>query len=165
MCLVSYSFSFCLLEKFFISPFIYFWCGSLNICCIFLWCKEAISEDVQGVFREKEAMVRASSQCLVIGLSTAARPAGSSKACCAGRWHRLLLVAGCWKVVITSRWPDHLAVAAAGCVSSQGSESNNSLYLIATLFWGVGTTGGVCSGTPIGSGPWLSLESVCPRHL
>ena len=37
-------------------------------------------------------MDRASSQCLVIGLSTAAR-----------RWHRLLLVAGPWEVVISSR--------------------------------------------------------------
>lgn len=37
-------------------------------------------------------MGRASSQCLVIGLSTEAR-----------RWHRLLLVAGPWEVVMSSR--------------------------------------------------------------
>ena len=37
-------------------------------------------------------MGRASSQCLVIGLSTEAR-----------RWHRLLLVAGPWEVVMSLR--------------------------------------------------------------
>lgn len=49
---------------------------------------------------------------------------------------------------------DVLAIAAAGCVSSQGSESNNNLCLIAILSSeGIGATGGSCSGTPIGSRP------------
>lgn len=47
-----------------------------------------------------------------------------------------------------------LGGAKAGCVSSQGSESNNSLCLIAVPSSEViGTAGGACSGTPIGSGP------------
>ena len=49
---------------------IYFWHGSLIICCIFLHCEQAV---IPRVLREKEAMGRASSQCLVAGLLTAAR--------------------------------------------------------------------------------------------
>ena len=46
-------------------------------------------------------------------------------------------------------------------MSSQGSESNHSLYLIAMpLFEVIGPTGGACSVTPNGSGLQLSLESV-----
>ena len=64
-------------------------------------------------------MGRASCQCLVIGLSTEAR-----------RWHRLLLVAGPWEVVISSRQIFKLTrafgISSSTCVSSRGSESNNS---------------------------------------
>ena len=66
-------------------------------------------------------MSRDSSQCLVAGLLTAARPAR--------RWHRLLLVAEPCEVAMIlgrfTRCPEHLAVVAEECVSSQGSESNN----------------------------------------
>ena len=51
---------------------IYFWCGSLSICCLFLQSR-LVLQDAQCVFKEKEAMGRASSQCLVTGFSTAAR--------------------------------------------------------------------------------------------
>ena len=65
-------------------------------------------------------MGSASSQCLVAGLLAA-------RTC--RKVQRLLLVAEPWEVVMSlrqiSRCPEHLAVTAAGCVSSQGSESNN----------------------------------------
>ena len=46
-----------------------------------------------------------------------------------GRWLRLLLVAEPWEVLMSlgrfTRCLEHLAEAAAGCVSSLGSKSNN----------------------------------------
>ena len=61
-------------------------------------------------------MSRASSQYLVPGHLMVASPAG--------RWYRLLLVAGPWEVVKSlgrfTRWPEHFAVAAAGCVVPRG---------------------------------------------
>ena len=55
---------------------------------------------------------------------------------------------------VSSRWPENLAVAAAGCVSSQGCENINSLCLIAVSSSEmIGMAGGACSGIPSGSGP------------
>ena len=57
--------------------------------------------------------------------------------------------------------PENLAVAAVGCVISQGDESNNSLCWIAVPSPEVTRTiSGACSGISSGSGPWLSLASV-----
>ena len=82
----------------------------------------------------------------------------------AGRRHRLLLFTGPWEAVmsskVSSRWPENLAVAAAGCVSSQGCENINSLCLIAVSSSEmIGMAGGACSGIPSGSGPWPSSFS------
>ena len=75
-------------------------------------------QGAEHVSREKEAMDRTSSQCLVAGFLTVARTfrkvaqaTPSCRALGSGRF---------------TRCPEHLVVAAAGCVSSQGSESNNS---------------------------------------
>ena len=62
-------------------PFVF--CGGLlfifgvgkhsNVCCFFVWCEQAVIPRVLSVSREKEAMDRVSSQCLVFGLLRAAR--------------------------------------------------------------------------------------------
>ena len=71
------------------------------------------------------------------------------------------------------RCPEDLAVAVAGCVSSQVSESNNRWCWV-TMPSSVGSsevigaTSNACSGTPRGGGPCPPLEStivVCPCHL
>ena len=63
-------------------------------------------------------MGRAGSQCLVAGLFTAARTcrkmAQATRSC-----REVVMSLG-----IFTRCPEHLGVAAAGCVSSQGNESN-----------------------------------------
>ena len=64
----------------------------MDICCLFLQC---YPQGTECVSREKEAVARASSQCLVAGLVIAARTYR--------KWHRLLLVAGPWEVVISLR--------------------------------------------------------------
>lgn len=51
-----------------------------------------LPQGAEFVPRGKEAMCRASSQCLVTGLLTAGPE---------GRWHTLLLVAGPWEVVMS----------------------------------------------------------------
>ena len=69
------------------------------------------------------------------------------------------------------RCPEHLVVAVAGCVNSQGSESNTRLFLISmTSSEVIGATGDACSGTASGSRPCPPLDSVihvmvCPFHL
>ena len=64
-------------------------------------------------------MGRAGSQCLVAGLFTAARTcrkmAQATRSC-----REVVMSLG-----IFTRCPEHLGVAAAGCVRSQGSESNS----------------------------------------
>ena len=66
-------------------------------------------------------MGRASSQCLVAGLLMAARTCRKVPLA--------TLVAEPWEVIMSlgrfMRCPEHLAMAAAGCVSFQGSEINN----------------------------------------
>ena len=96
-------------------------------------------------------MGRASSQCLIIVLSIVARTfrkvEQATPSC------RAL---GSGNDLWADLKGDHsiLAVAAAVCVSSQGSESNNSICSIAMPFSEmIGTTGGARSGTPNGSGP------------
>ena len=51
---------------------VYFQCGSLNICCLF-GVSRCYPQCAECVSREKEAIGRASSQCLVAGLLTVAR--------------------------------------------------------------------------------------------
>ena len=68
--------------------------------------------------------------------------------------------------------PEHLAVAAAGWVCSQGSESNNRWCSVTMSFSVVpsevvGAASDFCSGIPSGGGPRPPLESgitvaVCP---
>ena len=110
---------------------------------------------------------RASSQCLVSELLTAARTCrkvaqGTPSCRTLGSGRILGRFTSC---------PEYLAVAAAGCVSSQTSENNNSKFSIAMPSSEViGATSGACSGTPSGSGPCPPLESVipqvlCPHHL
>ena len=75
----------------------------------------------------------------------------------------------------TRHCPEHLAVAAAGRVYSQGSESNNrwcSVTVPSSVVPSevVGVTSGSCSGNPSGGGLHPPLESeitamVFPRHL
>ena len=60
--------------------------------------------------------------------------------------------------------PEHLVVAAAWYVHSQGNESNNKWYTVAVLssvltFWVTEDTGGSCSWTPSVGGPCPPLES------
>ena len=67
-----------------------------------------------------------------------------------GSWHKLLLVAGPWEMVISSRQIFNVTRAfgsvTVGCMCSQGSESNNSLCLIAFPSSEViGTAVGACS--------------------
>ena len=71
--------------------------------------------------------------------------------------------------------PEHLAVATAGQVCSQGSENNNRWCSVIMSFSVVpskvvGAASDFCSGVPSGGGPRPSLESeiiavVCPCHL
>ena len=88
---------------------------SLDICCLFLQCEQAVTSLIghECISMEKEAVGRASSQCLLAGLLTVART--------------------CWKMVQATpscralgrsnkpqagrfrQFPRHLAVAAAGC--------------------------------------------------
>ena len=105
-------------------------------------------------------MGRASSQCLVAGLETAVSTQGP-----AGRRHRLLLVAGPWEVVVSlgrfTGCPEQLAAAAAGCVSSQGSDSNNMWCLVVVPSEVTGATTGTFSRTPgCGGRPCPSLVSA-----
>ena len=74
-----------------------------------------------------------------------------------GRWHRWLLFAGPWEVTVISgrcwQYLEHLAVATAGHVHSQGSDSNNGWCLVAVPFCVpvsevIGVTGSACSWTP-----------------
>lgn len=136
---------------------IYFWCGSLKICCLFLWCEQAVIPRMLSVFsRRRRQWTGPAVHAWSLGSQQQQGPAG--------RQQRLLLVAGPWEVVMSSRQickgTEHLAVATAECVSSQGSKSNNSLCLIAVpSSEGIGTAGGACSGAPTGSRPWPSLES------
>ena len=48
-----------------------YWCGSLDICCLFLGCEQAVIPSMLSVSREKEAM--GSSQSLAGGSFTVAR--------------------------------------------------------------------------------------------
>ena len=103
-------------------------------------------------------MGRTSSQCLAIGLSTAARTSSQCLAIglsTAARTCRLLLAAGPWEVVISSRQIFKVTRAfgssSSRSVSSQRIESNNSLCSIAMPSSEV-IGGGACSGTPSGSG-------------
>ena len=68
-----------------------------------------------------------------------------------------------------------MAVSVAGCVSSQGSESNNRWCLVTmpssvVRSEVIGTASDACSWTPSGGEPHPPLESeitvvVCPCHL
>ena len=92
-------------------------------------------------------MGRASSQCLVIVLSIAARTCRKV----AVPIFRALGIGNKLKQIF--KVTRAFAEGAAGCGSSQGSESNNSLCSIAMpLSEVIGTTGVVCSGTPSWSG-------------
>ena len=70
---------------------------------------------------------------------------------------------------------EHLAVAVAGCMSSQGSESNHGWFSVTIISSVVpsevtGVTSLACSWILSGSRPHPPLESeitdvVCPHHL
>ena len=130
----------------------------MNICSLFLWCEHAVIPRILSVFSGRRRQW--------VGPAVSAWSLGSQQQQGpAGRQQRLLLVAGPWEVVMSSRQickgTEHLAVATAECVSSQGSKSNNSLCLIAVPSSEViGNEGGACSGTPNGSGPRPPLELV-----
>ena len=75
---------------------IYFWFVSLNICCLFLWGEQAVIPRMLHVFSGKRRQW--------VELEVSAWLFGSQQQQGhAGRWHRLLLVAGPWEVVICSR--------------------------------------------------------------
>ena len=112
-------------------------------------------------------MGKARNQCLVAELLTAARTCRKVA--------QAIPIAGPWEAVMSlgrlTRCPEHLAVSVAGCVSSQGSESNNRSCSIAMPSSEViRAASDACLGTPSGSGPCPPLESVktvvvCPHHL
>ena len=151
---------------------IYFWCASLSICCLFLWCEQVVIPRVLSVFPGRRRQW--------VGLVVSAWLLGSSQQQGpAGRWHRLLLAAGPWEVAMSlgrfKRFPEHLPVAASGCVSFQGSESTNTRCLVTMPSSVVpseviGATSSAYSQTPSGGGPHPPLESeitavVCLHHL
>ena len=75
---------------------IYFWCGTLNICCLFLWCEQDVVPRMLSVFSGRRSQW--------VGPAVSAWFLGSQRQLApAGRWHRLLLAAGPWEVVISSR--------------------------------------------------------------
>ena len=104
---------------------VYFRCESLDICCLFLWCKQAVIPRVLSLFpgRRRQWVGRVVGAWL-LGSYQQQGPAG--------RWCRLLLVAGpCpgkwyWALGRFTRFTENLAVTAVGCVSSQGSENSKS---------------------------------------
>ena len=71
---------------------IYFWCGSLNICCLFLWCEQAVIPRMFSVFSGRRRQW--------VGPAVSAWSLGYQQE---GRWHRLFLVVGPWEVVMSSR--------------------------------------------------------------
>ena len=89
----------------------------------------------------------------------------------AGRWHRLLLVAGPWQVVAgrCRQCPEPLAAARAECVHSQGSEGNRwcsvAVPSSVPIQEMIGTISGDHSGTPGGSRPCLPLQSKMPKVI
>ena len=125
---------------------IYFWCGNLNICCLFLWSEQAVIPRMLSVFSGRRRQW--------VGPAVSAWSLGSQQQQGpAGRWHRLLLVAGPWEVVISSRQIIKVT-RAFGRSSSRvrefpGCESNNSLCSTAVPSEVTGTADGACSGTPI----------------
>ena len=140
----------------------------MNICCLFLQCEQAVIPRMLNVFSGRRRQW--------VGPAVSAWSLGSQQQQGpAGRWHRLLLVAGPWEVVISSRQNCKVTRAFGSsnsrCMSSQGSENSNNLCLIAMPSSEViGTTGGACSGTPSCNRPQPPLESViavvlCPHHL
>ena len=136
---------------------IYFWCVSLNICCLFLQCEQAVFPRMFSVFREKEGMGRASRQCLVAQFSTAA---GTCR-----EWHRLLLVAGPWEVVMSSSQICKVSrtfgsSSSRVCEFPGDWEQQQLVFISMPSSEVIGTSCGTCSGTPCGSGPCPSLESV-----
>ena len=75
---------------------IYFWCGRLNICCLYLHCEQAVVPRKLSVFsRRRRQWVGPAASAWSLGSQQQQGPAG--------RWNRLLLVAGPWEVVISSR--------------------------------------------------------------
>ena len=75
---------------------IYFWCGCLNICCLFLLCEQAVVPRMLSVFSGRRRQL--------VGPAVSAWSLGSQpQQRSAGRWHMLLLVAAPWEVVIRSR--------------------------------------------------------------
>ena len=68
----------------------------MNICCLFLWCEQAVVPRMLSVFSGRRRQW--------VGPAVSAWSLGSQQQQGpAGRWHRLLLVAGPWEVVISSR--------------------------------------------------------------
>ena len=66
----------------------------LDICCLFLWCEQAIVARMLSVFSGRRRQW--------VGPAVSAWSLGSSQQQGpAGRWHRLLLVAGPWEVATT----------------------------------------------------------------
>ena len=132
-----------------------FWCGCL--LSLFLVCTSCYPLDrgctgVQSALssRKMEAMGRANSQCLVPRPLTVARTLGAVE----------LAAPGCSALGSGSdhQAPEALVMAAAGCVHSQGSESNNRWCSVAVPFSAMtpevtGATGGTCSWTLSGGEP------------
>ena len=59
---------------YFMGGYYLFLVWGFGYCCLFLWCEQAvIPQDAQCVLREQEAMGRASSQCLVVGLAISSK--------------------------------------------------------------------------------------------
>ena len=141
----------------FLGVTLYYWCGGLDLCCLFLLHEKSVIPMMLSMFSGRRGQwVGPAFRAWSLGSQQKQRPVG--------RRHRLLLFTGPWEAVmsskVSSRWPENLAVAAAGCVSSQGCENINSLCLIAVSSSEmIGMSGGACSGIPSGSGPWPSSFS------
>ena len=105
-------------------PFVIFWglticlwCEILNICFFFLQCEQAVNPRMLSVLSEKRRQW--------VEPAVSAGSFGSQKQQGpVGRWHRLLLVAEPWEVIMSlgglTSCSEHLAVSAAGFVSSEG---------------------------------------------
>ena len=72
---------------------IYFWCGSLNICLLFLQCEQAVIPRMLSVFSgRRRQWVGPTVGAWLLGSQQQQGPAG--------RWHTVLLVAGPWEEVM-----------------------------------------------------------------
>ena len=97
---------------------------SLDICCLFHYCVQPIIPFIWccACLQEMEALGRASIQCLVsrpLTMATTHRKVEQTAPSC------VALESDCDAQAGVAQHPDHLAMVAAGCYLSQGSEGNN----------------------------------------